>query len=378
MQVAEKQIAELITKLSSEIGKDSEVIERKRKRCDPEELDDLRFDVANKCQRLNKLQTDSKEQRKRAKRHTYLMWRSGLRRQLGKNRNRARIDRGAKTAVYNVLYEQLKAHDRRWGDEGTGYLEGKRIIFKNGSPYRRYVVRRALDDKAYLRCGTSEGFNRPIHTPVQISQDNLQFKLPASDYPQECGYVSPGVVLLVNNTNEVSYKDTDRYVRDDVTVTVTCKPKLVYPSTAANWFNDLYRVRYLFPQEHELEKTVLNEQNYDPQYSKEPTSETHQSDEQTSNTKQSNDKTSSRDMLTWLSVVRDSLFQFEMMTVKEDYIRCIDGGDHHRRELIRINILLLRLERVLPMLEVADENILTEMRAVMDCLQKLKGILLVF
>ena len=45
---------------------------------------------------------------------------------------------------------------------------------------------------------------------------------------------------------------------------------------------------------------------------------------------------------------------------------------------MRINILLLRLEKVLPMLELADENVLTEMRAVMDCLQKLKGILLVF
>jgi len=55
LQVAEKQIAELITKLSSEIEKDSEVIERKWKSCDPEELDDLQFDVANKRQRLNKL-----------------------------------------------------------------------------------------------------------------------------------------------------------------------------------------------------------------------------------------------------------------------------------------------------------------------------------
>ena len=148
-----------------------------------------------------------------------------------------------------------------------------------------------MDDKAYLRCGTSEGFSRPIHTPVQISQENLQFKLPASDYPQECGYVSPGVILLVNNMNEVSYKNTDRYVRDNVTVTVTCKPKLVYPSTATNWFNDLYRVRYLFPQEHELEKTVVNEQNDDPQHSKEPTIEIHQYDDQISDAKQSNNET---------------------------------------------------------------------------------------
>ena len=240
-----------------------------------------------------------------------------------------------------------------------------------------------------------QGFSRPIHTPVQISQENLQFKLPASDYLPECGYVSPGVILLVNNMNEVSYKSTDRYVRDNAIVTVTCKPKMVYPSTATNWFNDLYCIRYLFPQEHELEKIVLNEQNDDPQYSKEPTSETHQSDEQTSDAKQSNNKTndfqqandqsseaqkqelttSSGDMLTWLSVVRDSLFQFEMMNVKEDYIHCIDGGDHQRRELMRVDILLLKLEKVLPMLEFGVGNVLTEIQAVMDCLQKLKGIL---
>ena len=88
--------------------------------------------------------------------------------------------------------------------------------------------------KAYLRCGTSEGLSRPLHTPVQLSGENLQFKLPSSHYPQECGYVSPGVILLVNDMKEVSYKDRDRYAKEDVTVTVTCKPKLVYPSTAGN------------------------------------------------------------------------------------------------------------------------------------------------
>lgn len=46
---------------------------------------------------------------------------------------------------------------------------------------------------------------------------------------------------------------TDKFVREDVTVTVTCKPKKLYPSSATNWFNELYSVRYLFPEEHELE-----------------------------------------------------------------------------------------------------------------------------
>ena len=78
-----------------------------------------------------------------------------------------------------------------------------------------------MDDKAYLRCRTSEGFGRPIYTPDQLSGENLQFTLPSSDYPQECGYVSPRVILLVNNINEIEYNETERYVYDDVTVTVS-------------------------------------------------------------------------------------------------------------------------------------------------------------
>ena len=31
------------------------------------------------------------------------------------------------------------------------------------------VIRRAIDDKAYVRCGTSDGFSRPLHTPVQLN-----------------------------------------------------------------------------------------------------------------------------------------------------------------------------------------------------------------
>ena len=46
-----------------------------------------------------------------------------LKSQKGKNRGNYRIDRRAKKATAEVLEEQLKAHHRRWGDEGTGYLE---------------------------------------------------------------------------------------------------------------------------------------------------------------------------------------------------------------------------------------------------------------
>jgi len=456
---AEKNLHDLISKISKEIEKDTDKLERKRKRCDPDEINDLEFELQNKRQRLENLKSNTGRQTKRFKRRIFYSWKTALRRQLGKNKGFTKIDRSAERAVYNVLYEQLKAHERRWGDEGTGYLEegriqgkelrriankhlqskglpliksretvrswGKprnkssrqamqhrgeglwktrrsekklsdvhvnihynrahiknytRLIFKNDSPYRKFAVRRAMDDKGYLHCGTSEGFSRPIHTPFQISSESLQFKLPSSDYPQDSGYVSPGVILLVNNMKEVPYNGTDKFVREDVTVTVTCKPKKLYPSSATNWFNDLYSVRYLFPEEHELEldtdpvpdlqDLTPGDQDHTPDHQeytsdhqentpdhqdptadhKDPTPDQEDSTPDHQYSSEHHKISFNREQLTCMLVVRDSLFQFEMMNLKDDYLRCVEGGDHYERELLRINVLLDRIGIALPVL----------------------------
>ena len=444
--VSNKYVEELIKKLSKDLEQGQETIERKRK-----------FELENKRRRLEKLETDTGRAKLKKRKRWYILssWKSGLRKQTGKGKGKARIDRSAETAVYNVLYEQLQAHDRRWGEEGTGYIEGKRIqgrelrkianehlkskglpliknletvrswgkpknkrsrqaqqhrgrglwkskraekeradrhvnihfnrahvknytrlIFKKNSPYKRFSVRRAMDDKAYLRCGTSEGFGRPIHTPVQLSGENLQFKLPSSDYPQECGYVSPGVILLVNNMKEVKYNETDRYVKDDVTVTVTCKPKLVYPSTATNWFNDLYRIRYLYSEEHEIEATDSDE-------TPEPASSSPQENHQFQQNASTSSKASSTDdqvTKQCLSVIRDSLFQFEMMNVKDDFVRATEGGDHQRRELLRFNVLVKRINKFIPVIVGKDliQRQVAQLQNLLDTLQKLKGNYLIF
>ena len=123
-----------------------------------------------------------------------------------------------------------------------------RFPFSEVAGNKDFVIRRTLDDKVYARCGTSEGFSRPLHCPVQIS--DTPFELPLSDYPDTVGYVSPGVILLVNNMKETSHKENDSFSMTDATV--TCKPKYVYPITAMNWQNDIFAVRYLFPEEHEV------------------------------------------------------------------------------------------------------------------------------
>lgn len=42
--------------------------------------------------------------------------------------------------------------------------------------------------------------------------------------------------------------------------------------------------------------------------------------------------------------MRDSVFQFELMTIKGDYERVEEEGDYLTREMLRVHILLKRLE----------------------------------
>ena len=213
---------------------------------------------------------------------------------------------------------------------------------------KNLVIRRAIDDKAYIRCGTSEGFCRPPHTPVLINTDpNSQFKLPTADYPDPVGYVSPGVILLVNNMKETEHKGSDKFVSDGVSIYVNCKPKHVYPSTATNWSNDLFLARYRSQYEHEI--------SFD------------------GNSCNLN-KECLVEISPYLVAVRDSIFQFELMTIKEDYEKAAQGGDHLSRELLRVNILLKRLGVAVSKFEefkqqATIDKVMTDLSLLMEHLQ---------
>lgn len=395
MEKSEKAVEIEISKLEKTIIQSEHSLERKRKRLALDEVDDLEYELEIKRQRLTKLRQKPKQMMKRkAKRH-FCSWKNSLKRQTGKNKGKFRIHRGAEQAVYEVLEEQLKAHRRRWGEEGTGYLEshqkrlhkrdmrriankylathkqrlikscetvrswGKcrnkrsnqskqhrgrnlwsfvrsqknlkndhinvhynRVHIKNytrlsygGNIDSHLVVRRAMDDKAYIRCGTSEGFSRPLHRPVQVTDSH--FDMPASDYPDTVGYVSPGVIMVVKSMKQVAdHEGNDNYSVSDSLITATCKPKHYYSSSATNWQNDMAAIRYLFREEHEIEgSTTTTFIEKLPEV-----------------------------LLAHFVWLRDSLFQYELMCIPEDYTRIVDGGDHLAREKIRHKILLQRLK----------------------------------
>jgi hypothetical protein len=389
---ADREVENVISQLEKVIREQENCLERKRKRLATEEIEDFDFDVQIKKQRLERL-THSRLAKKKLAKRKFKAWKQTLKSQRGKNKGKFGIDRGAERAIFEVLEEQLKAHRRRWGDEGTGYLESEkrrlhkkdmrrianrylasqkkklvkscetvrswgrctnkrsrqakqhrgknlwayarsqktwkqqhinvhynrahiknytRFAFSERAANKDFVIRRALDDKAYVRCGTSEGFSRPLHRPVQIT--DAPFELPSSDYPDTVGYVSPGVILLVNDMKEVSHNETDVFSITNATVTVTCKPKHVYPSTATNWQNDIFAVRYLFPEEHEVTPDGNSHMDNLP-----------------------------RNIVSFFVWINDSLLQYELMSLREDYIRVYEGGDHLVRERRRNSVLNERL-----------------------------------
>ena len=66
--------------------------------------------------------------------------------------------------------------------------------------------------------------------------------------------------------------------------------------------------------------------------------------------------------LVWL---RDSLLQYELMSIPEDYLRVIDGGDHLEREMRRNNVLYKRFEECLASMKRNDVSSLPLAKEIM-------------
>ena len=118
---ADREVENVINKLERVITDQEDCLESKRKRLTMHEIEDIDFDVQSKKKSLGKLKS-SRIPRKKLARRKFQTWKQTLKPQRGKNKGNFRIHRGAEKAIFEVLEEQLKAHHRRWGNEGTGYL----------------------------------------------------------------------------------------------------------------------------------------------------------------------------------------------------------------------------------------------------------------
>ena len=104
----------------------------------------------------------------------------------------------------------------------------------------------------------------------------------------------------------------DVFATKDVTISVTCKPKYVYSSSATHWANDAYKDRLLFPEEHEIHGTGADV---------------------------------SRKGKTGLVFLQDTVKQFDLyMNIPGDYRRIVQGDAHREREKLRVQTLHARIK----------------------------------
>ncbi|CAB3978002.1 Transient receptor potential cation channel subfamily A member 1 [Paramuricea clavata] len=88
--------------------------------------------------------------------------------------------------------------------------------------------------------------------------------------------------------------------------------------------------------------------------------------------------TSVTDVEIFLTGLRDSVFQFQLMTIKDDYERVSEGGDHWAREKMRVQVLLERLKIISASLEPYEKDELlqqvsTKVSSLNDTLKKIES-----
>jgi hypothetical protein len=116
---AKRHVEETVSNLKQVINEKTEIL-NKRKKCLSENLiHDCEYEIANKKQKLETLQKDSVNFRKQYVYQKFRGWKCNILSQKGRKRGSYLIDRGAETAIFNVLAENSKAHRCRHGEEGT-------------------------------------------------------------------------------------------------------------------------------------------------------------------------------------------------------------------------------------------------------------------
>ena len=203
---------------------------------------------------------------------------------------------------------------------------------------KKYNFMRSIDDKAYLRPGTSEGFssvrNGRILTPsAESKMKNYQSMIGQLvvfiKHPQPIGYCIVKVNLLTNEEKVVSTGDSHY---------VFVRPKAYIDSSGTTWASETVTLRHLMPVDFEVEES----------------------------------STYSIKMRSLRALLHDQLFQFLDMTEDGDVCKIIstlgkERNSHMEYELERLDHLIYGLERFCDeldgacMLKPEEKNVLISM-----------------
>ena len=120
----------------------------------------------------------------------------------------------------------------------------------------KYCFMRSIDDKAYLRPGTSEGFagarNQSILTMTDVEKAR---KLPKYDWPEKLVYQTPGAHRVFAKAPATANEGDEKLVTTDDNHFVFVRPKALVNSSGSTWASETVRLRQRNPELFEVKGT---------------------------------------------------------------------------------------------------------------------------
>ena len=106
------------------------------------------------------------------------------------------------------------------------------------SSNRQFVFMQSIDDKAYVRPGTSEGFSKARNVKVLMPSDiNKQRKLPKYDFAESSAFVTPSTHRILHKEG-VIVDGSEKLVSTGDSHFVFTRPKAVIESSGTTWANE--------------------------------------------------------------------------------------------------------------------------------------------
>ena len=128
---------------------------------------------------------------------------------------------------------------------------------------RKFCFMRSTDNKAYLRPGTSEGFDKARNLRILTLSDHSKArKLPKYDWPEKMVYVTPGSHRVFTKSS-VMNESEEKLITEEDRHYVFVRPKAIVGSSGTVWASETLRLRHEDPLAFEVEELTPGS----PQYS---------------------------------------------------------------------------------------------------------------
>lgn len=139
----------------------------------------------------------------------------------------------------------------------------RRFWGARNSSARKFCFMRSTDDKAYLRPGTPEGFDKARNLRILTLSDHTKArKLPKYDWPEKMVYVTPGSHRVFTKSS-VMNETEEKLITEDDRHYVFVRPKAIVGSSGTVWASETVRLRHEDPSAFEVDEPTPGS----PQYS---------------------------------------------------------------------------------------------------------------